>query len=466
MKIKDLIPKTALIVTLIVAFVCVQSCTALDTQENESSEVFNPNDPKYDENNYSFNTISLWGSEAAVVDCGDSYQFQGDIILSKKDLDSLSATTHYSPLNTNPIKKGACRLDRTWPDNTVPYSLNDVPQKYQNYFYEAFRMVEHGSYIKFVIRTNESSYIHFNVKNLGSNKGSYSDYIGRKGNSVRNEIFINENDVYVPGIIAHEICHAIGMYHEMCRSDRDNYVRIDFSKCKDDLERHQYKTYTQLGEPGIDVGTFDFNSIMIYSSSVIMQRLDGSPIYGQRQYLSSMDKKTLARLQPVKDFVFDDKLAIGNPHFGTYECWIEKNMRCPEGALINFKVQHLFRPSQSKYNGYSLNDFNIYTLITFTDEYGNIVYEHKIPITSETPTWADTYLNNVNIPQGYYTVRLALYGEVKDSSDPGKLNALRQLMGVPQAYLHLEKVIIDNRDINIPNEFGNPKRNQTFIQLS
>lgn len=55
---------------------------ACSSDNSIKADYLNENDSeKYDENNYEFNTIQLWGSELAVVDCGDYYKFQGDIHL-------------------------------------------------------------------------------------------------------------------------------------------------------------------------------------------------------------------------------------------------------------------------------------------------------------------------------------------------------------------------------------------------
>lgn len=42
--------------------------------DNELSEL--ADDPRFNEDNYQFATINLWGSEAAVIDAGDYYIFQ------------------------------------------------------------------------------------------------------------------------------------------------------------------------------------------------------------------------------------------------------------------------------------------------------------------------------------------------------------------------------------------------------
>ena len=49
------------------------------------------------------------------------------------------------------------------------------------------------------------------------------------------------------------------MYHEMSRTDRDNYIRINFEGMDEDT-RYQYKTYAEMNQNGVNVGSFDFGS--------------------------------------------------------------------------------------------------------------------------------------------------------------------------------------------------------------
>jgi len=67
--------------------------------------------------------------------------------------------------------------------------------------------------------------------------------------------------------VIHEIGHAVGLMHEQTRTDRDQYINIDFSNINNDW-KDQYKTYDVLGRSGFQIGTFDYNSVMLYPSSV------------------------------------------------------------------------------------------------------------------------------------------------------------------------------------------------------
>lgn len=65
------------------------------------------------------------------------------------------------------------------------------------------------------------------------------------------------------GSIIHELCHAIGLYHEHMRYDRDSYLRIKWQNIVpsmfDQFEKIPVTEYRPAHK-------FDYNSIMIYGS--------------------------------------------------------------------------------------------------------------------------------------------------------------------------------------------------------
>lgn len=98
------------------------------------------------------------------------------------------------------------------------------------------------------------------------------------------------------GNVIHEIGHAIGLLHEQCRYDRDNYITVNIANIKPIARSNFEKRTTNY----LCTGTFDFNSVMLYSSisgyeinTLIpsMTKKDGSIFSGQRDSLSTLDKR-------------------------------------------------------------------------------------------------------------------------------------------------------------------------------
>jgi len=66
------------------------------------------------------------------------------------------------------------------------------------------------------------------------------------------------------GTVVHELMHAIAFYHEHMRSDRDSYIVIKWKNINAGLKTQFEKipaAYNRL------FTKFDYNSIMIYSST-------------------------------------------------------------------------------------------------------------------------------------------------------------------------------------------------------
>ena len=120
---------------------------------------------------------------------------------------------------------------------------------------------------------------------------SNASMVGKQGG--RQLIYIADRNV--AGIIAHEIMHSLGIYHEMSRKDRDNYITINWGNIEAGASNifQQYSSY--------DIGGFDYNSIMMYSSTDFAIDLsvgsfttkNGEFIYKQRSFISNSDALAL-----------------------------------------------------------------------------------------------------------------------------------------------------------------------------
>lgn len=230
--------------------------------------------------------IEYLGNKITVKSAGDYYIFLGDIRLKKNDIDSAAKKSK--------LQKAAAVSNRKWANNKVFYRIQSGfpnPQRIA----DAIQIIQNNTDLVFEYSTTSSNYIEI----VNSANGTYSDWIGYKGG--RQEIGISGNSTY--GNVIHELCHALGLFHEQCRKDRDNSIIVNFNNISPDW-RSQYYTYTISGYSGFDIASFDFGSIMLYPSdnayngSWSMTDLAGNPFSAQRASLSSGDIVALNFLYP------------------------------------------------------------------------------------------------------------------------------------------------------------------------
>ncbi|KAI6652842.1 Zinc metalloproteinase nas-14-like [Oopsacas minuta] len=210
---------------------------------------------------------------------------EGDILIPLENLDDfITSTDPYSPQNA--VARNTAVL---WENGLVPYELSSsLSQVARNAIITAMEFYVSRSCIEFVVRTTEPNWLYF-----FPGRGCYS-YIGniQRGGQ---EVSIGQGCEY-PGIVKHEIFHALARWHEQSRPDRDQYINIHLDNIIDsqesNFERVSSDVATTQGLP------YDFGSIMHYRDTAFTSNgqrtittLDpaNQNLIGQRDTLSDTD---------------------------------------------------------------------------------------------------------------------------------------------------------------------------------
>lgn len=228
--------------------------------------------------------------EATVLRSAEAAFFQGDI-----KVDEIDDPTTLMPGSVDGAHS-AIRPNRVWPGGVVPYVINSaLPDKSR--ITSAIDHFHSRTNLQFVLRTSETNYIEF-VTGDGC-----SSFVGRRGG--RQTVDLHSNCRV--GETIHEIGHAVGLWHEQSRHDRDRYIVI-YKQNIEPGEEYNFEKYPD-GD-GADHGTYDYNSIMHYPSWAFnrcgytqagticdtIRKVGQEVITGQRNGLSDGDIAALAML--------------------------------------------------------------------------------------------------------------------------------------------------------------------------
>lgn len=158
----------------------------------------------------------------------------GDIILSG---DSNTAATYTT-------------ASEFWPDGIVYFEFDDnVSDSRRTDMLEAMDEWMAVSGVVFLPRFGQADYVHIYHSNANASM------VGVQGG--QQNIYIVSWDSRF--IIAHELCHTLGFWHEQSRTDRDTFVRINWDNIQDNYDHNFF-----LEDESGTVGPYDFDSLMHY----------------------------------------------------------------------------------------------------------------------------------------------------------------------------------------------------------
>ncbi|MBQ0150661.1 MAG: hypothetical protein KBT08_08640 [Bacteroidales bacterium] len=311
-------------------------------------------------------------SGVLVAQMDSLYILQGDIVLSGEQLNQLAYPQ---------IERAAITSDfvKYWPNHTVYYTYRQGFSG-SNEVQSAISEWENKTGLDFVYGTGRGNYIEFSNNFEGS---YYSSSIGMSGGRQIISLYYNQIE---PGVVMHEIGHAIGLFHEHCRADRDNYITICTENIIDGgIPQFEKNTFAQERT----IGPFDFGSIMLYNSSQgsrnglpTMLNVNGFPFTAQIDSLSYWDAETVKAIYgPPYHKLVCDVTDSYYQDYGTSEQWSEqceysikiysdKNYTIPASLQYYRKVKVRHTIESIEYgNVESYNEDTVHIIPTGTSEY-------------------------------------------------------------------------------------------------
>lgn len=220
--------------------------------------------PQDGDNVYSQLTLqSIFGDEAEwitlsngtkVIKTTDGYVWQGDILLTQKQLSVLENSNTRSIILKNPARR--------WPDNIIPYEI--AATQYTRPIQQAIAYWENTTPVKFIERTDEENYVKFGTVAKGPALSALGMIGGMQEINLSAVISSSDHSQFTECI--HLIGHTLGLQNEYARPDRDNYINVSSNiptAYKDIFNKVSASQYTNVTE-------FDYKSIMMYFNERIL----------------------------------------------------------------------------------------------------------------------------------------------------------------------------------------------------
>ncbi|WKY17211.1 hypothetical protein Q1695_001659 [Nippostrongylus brasiliensis] len=227
------------------------------------------------------------GTEASINRNIWSEVFENDIVLTLPQAENL-----LKEASTRNRRQAQPDPSSFWPSLTISYEFAYNDANFQNLIRSALRHIEQNTCMRFRENGNDRDGLRY-----FRGSGCWSN-VGRTGGRQLVSIGFGCDSL---GIIAHETLHALGLWHEQSRDDRDQHIRIQTSRIirgtEGNFAKRSAASSDNMGQP------YDLGSVMHYGPKAFTSDWSFNTIetrdkryqntIGQREGISFKDAKMI-----------------------------------------------------------------------------------------------------------------------------------------------------------------------------